>query len=382
MMLRIAALFSILICSTGWAVGQSTWVVDALNGPGTHFTNLPPAVAASSPGDVILIRYVPPTVAIYDGAQIWHGLTIAGIGGKAPIQGVLRVDLLPADQHLILRDLHMGPFTGAGTAGNGQIHSFDNQGSVHLQGILRDTTNAPGLVWWNFVNTELVTLTNCEFHTLSLYHAVTFRNCDLVTLHGCRFEQAFGGSSTYSIENSRVVMLNSELLGQPPGGLLSGSTPLQITDSTLEVGGTSNIDSGSLTPILASGTNQIRVGPNASVGATTAPWLPGTVTTMGAYIDPTGLLQIDVVGAPNGLGVLSLGEPSNAPVPLFGDTYFLDVPSVVVFGLALLDNNGAGSFQATFQPTVPSGLNLWLQSVVLSPNFAFQLTTPSVVTSP
>ena len=36
---------------------QRTWLVDSSGGPGVDFTDLPPAVAAASPGDTILLRW-------------------------------------------------------------------------------------------------------------------------------------------------------------------------------------------------------------------------------------------------------------------------------------------------------------------------------------
>ena len=35
------------------------WIVDAANGPGTSFTDLPPAIAAAQSGDTIIVRAGP-----------------------------------------------------------------------------------------------------------------------------------------------------------------------------------------------------------------------------------------------------------------------------------------------------------------------------------
>ncbi|MFQ5505706.1 MAG: hypothetical protein ACE5F1_13050 [Planctomycetota bacterium] len=40
----------------GLASGQKTWIVDKSNGPGTHYTDLPPAVAPAAHGDTIIVR--------------------------------------------------------------------------------------------------------------------------------------------------------------------------------------------------------------------------------------------------------------------------------------------------------------------------------------
>ncbi|HTF87389.1 MAG TPA: hypothetical protein VK843_03190 [Planctomycetota bacterium] len=50
-----------------------TWIVDAANGPGAHFTDIPPAIAAAVPGDLILVR-----AGGYSSFNLTEGLTILG----------------------------------------------------------------------------------------------------------------------------------------------------------------------------------------------------------------------------------------------------------------------------------------------------------------
>ncbi len=38
------------------AAQPMTWIVDQNNGPGTNFTDLPPALVAAASGDTILVR--------------------------------------------------------------------------------------------------------------------------------------------------------------------------------------------------------------------------------------------------------------------------------------------------------------------------------------
>ena len=46
-----------LALAAGTAVAQRTvWIVDRAGGPGVHFTDIPPAVAAARPGDRIEVR--------------------------------------------------------------------------------------------------------------------------------------------------------------------------------------------------------------------------------------------------------------------------------------------------------------------------------------
>ncbi len=60
------------------ATAQNVWIVDAANGPGTHFQDLPTAVAAASNGDVLRIR--PGTYAAFTLAR--KGLRIFGAGAS------------------------------------------------------------------------------------------------------------------------------------------------------------------------------------------------------------------------------------------------------------------------------------------------------------
>jgi hypothetical protein len=62
----------------------TTWIVDANSGPGTHFTDLPPAIAAAQSGDTILVRTGNYTAFYVTG----KALTIRGAG-----QGTTMINL-------------------------------------------------------------------------------------------------------------------------------------------------------------------------------------------------------------------------------------------------------------------------------------------------
>ena len=53
----------------------NTWIVDQANGPGTNFTDIPAAIAASAPGDVLIVR-----AGNYSSFTLAHGLSILGQG--------------------------------------------------------------------------------------------------------------------------------------------------------------------------------------------------------------------------------------------------------------------------------------------------------------
>ena len=60
---------------------QTIWIVDAANGPGTNFTQLPPAVAAAQSGDTILVR--PGNYRPFD--VTGKALTILGAGASSTV---------------------------------------------------------------------------------------------------------------------------------------------------------------------------------------------------------------------------------------------------------------------------------------------------------
>ena len=65
----------LLALLTAPLVGQQTWIIDSNNGPGTHFTDIPPAVSAASDGDTLIIR-----AGGYSGFSTGKALTLLGEG--------------------------------------------------------------------------------------------------------------------------------------------------------------------------------------------------------------------------------------------------------------------------------------------------------------
>jgi hypothetical protein len=55
-MRRLATFGAWFLCQAASAAGQNVIVVDSANGPGTHYVDLPPAVAAAADGDRIVVR--------------------------------------------------------------------------------------------------------------------------------------------------------------------------------------------------------------------------------------------------------------------------------------------------------------------------------------
>src|SRR5688572_32926121 len=64
---------AIAVAALAPAALAHTWIVDQAGGPGSHFTDIPPAIAAASPGDVLIIR-----AGLYSSYTLDKGLTLLG----------------------------------------------------------------------------------------------------------------------------------------------------------------------------------------------------------------------------------------------------------------------------------------------------------------
>ncbi len=111
---------------------QTTWVVDAAFGAGSHFTDFPAALNAASPGDIVIIRsgtYTPATVS--------KGIRILGEPGAKFETGAvfrevpLRIDSVPAGQTCVVDGL-----TVMGRSGVSVLVLADNKGNVVLSNLL------------------------------------------------------------------------------------------------------------------------------------------------------------------------------------------------------------------------------------------------------
>lgn len=146
------------------AQAQRTWIVDAANGAGTDFTDLPPALAAAADGDTILIR-----TGIYATGKTTKGLRLIGRGTP-----VLRS--LEPDGGLHLRDLPTGS-------------SFVMQG-LRLERLARDPRTRPTASMLQFENCRgRIHLADLRItDEYSGFDAVYMWHCAAVTMLGCTLQ--------------------------------------------------------------------------------------------------------------------------------------------------------------------------------------------------
>lgn len=200
------------------ASAQSTWIVDASNGPGTHFLDLPPALAKAVDNDIILVR-----PGVYTADATSKGLKVIGVpaaDGQMPkLQGRFLVDRLAAEKTFVLSGF-------ASVDREFSLMVLKASGRVHLQAL-------------TFVGPE------------KDLAAVQLDDCWHVTIADCNF---FGVpavanlSSTSSISDSVLqgAHFTEELLPPGPGLLADGDSFVYL--ASVEVRGGDGCQRGRCPP--------------------------------------------------------------------------------------------------------------------------------------
>lgn len=369
------------------ANAQVVRIVDRQNRPGTHFLDLPAAVAASAPGDVLRVRYTDPLVLPYTAPTITHALTVIGDGLQPGLVGNFVVQNLPAGHRVVLRDLQLAPFVGANPQfSNCALSLLGNAGTVHLQNVDRGTlaTSASGLNPWRIDGCRLVTLAHCSFDMVGPTGTLLIKDSALVTLHASMLlHAAVTTAPTLSVVNSQVVLSDTIVVGS---GQATGAVAIDVAgaDVRLAGSGTSVVSTTGGTAIRsAAGGGSVAVGSSAFVGPVIGvPLVQQPVAALGGRIDANNLLTLSMFGESLGIGVLAVGEPIPAPIPLFGGSLYLDPVLSGTLDLVAFTFGGRGSWQLQLTAPLPAGFTAWLQGVSLGVGSGFLLTPPLVVTGP
>lgn len=372
---------------------QRTWIVDAAGGPGHHFKDLPPAVAAARDGDTLLVRK-----GAYHGFQTSKGITILGASGArlvfTPGLGkkttLVNVSNLPAGRAFVMQGfaLDSRPVPATQLSSN-RIMLSANAGRVHLEGLQMTgnchsslTSLCPRGV--GIVNSKAVTLARMSFRgvlvSLSKSHVVfsecTLSGLDAVILSSRYISRASGNSPAIIASDATVVIAGGNLRGGKgvTGALVSpksrASAPaIQATRCLLVVGGDG-------TDVIAAGAPYNGQKPTSAMsleGGTL--WLdprpklvpnPGApavagrhltrlgrpVTTQATSAPPGGTLQITTLGTPGEPVVLMLGLGGAVQSTPYG-TFWIDLNTFAVLGTTRLGRLGSWSL-AVPVPNIPA----------------------------
>lgn len=391
---RLAAFSLIATLHAGTAA--QTFVVDAANGPGTNFTDLPTAVATVPNGAVLDVR--PGTYLGFSMAG--KGLTILGVGAR--IQGSIAIGSTLANQPVTLRGLRWNTVPWAVV-----VDLSNCQGPILLDGL----TLPPSPFHWGCMNSCPVAV------------GVRAVACDQLYVRNCVIE------CTTEIVGGRAVLESTSIRGEDHAQIYLASSPfgnpardaltlqmceVQITGTSSIVGGDgANLGMGSSAPggnaitatggmlrvlggsiiagfrppsytIESTGT-ALRISPRATLAG--AFGLPSQGPQAGNDVMPAlrtsslgGTLGATVVTEPGDLAVLAVGLPGPVvTVPGFTDPFWLDAANHTFASLGVQQ----ATQPVTASVSVPAnpaflGLRLNWQAACQGPQTGFQATNPVV----
>ena len=352
---------------------QATWIVDLNNGPGTHFTSLPPAIAVSAVGDLILVRPghygsgSPPAV-------IRRGLTIIGLPDPGASCAALQICDLPAGETVTVGVLSSQTLTiqrcqgrvfvdGAGLYGNGQT-------------VIEDSA--------------FVSLRRCAFVPSRFERSVVFaENCDF----GHWFWWSYAPLLT--VEDSVFVANGIRLFSQDGAcGLwcmnpIPATCPLRLVRSWAYITGNSQVwggyrnwgpgcvcTSGCVEPmqVVAS---QVFVDPSTTfrcpIGLPSVP-VP-RVATDAVATSGTMTVRCD---APAGSLAIAVGSHALAqPIALPQGLLWVSPQTFVIVGVGTVAANGV-AWQLPLTSAVRFADVLAFQAAVVLPNGCLTLSLPSL----
>jgi hypothetical protein len=374
-------LLLLILASVGIAPAQTTWVVDALNRPGTNFTDIQPAVDAAASGDVILVRGagLPPTGARYTAPIIdGKGVSLIGEGATTTwLSGILEVRNLAGDQRVVLRGVHWGWPAALTFSGMGMVLS-NNAGPIVFERVV--CNGAPTSPSPNVTDCRLVVFSHCDVTVRFLGYITTRSN---VMLDDSRFFFApsdIGGGPLFNLVNSRLWLSNSSVEGcsaSVPGhasgpALGGGFSDVWLGAGSRLVGG---LNSHGRTAINDGGTFCVRIDPLAQLVGSYV-YLPQ------ALIQPVTTLRTDVTGGtltvhhrctPSAITLLGAGPLLAAPWPSSEGLLCID-PALAFPWFTAVPTSGQLQWSFSLPPGLPQGLFLGLQGVELRPNATLGVT--------
>jgi hypothetical protein len=354
----LAAVVPILV-----AGAQNTWIVDALNRPGTHFTDLPPAVAAASPGDVLFVRY---DGGPYNSFSTSKGLTICSEAGSPSLRtdanGPVTVTNLPAGQQFTLRGFDVVPRNITGP--NIQISGCS--GRVVLHSLWVD------LAFPNISIQSSASVLFQESQAFGGYPALSAQNSYLEFVSSAlagapaRDVTSRASSPAVSLKQCRAVFSASHLTGGLGGNLLPPAPALELVDCRVDAGATAF---AGLTTVVGA----LRAGAPGFSGIGSSPAVSGRNSKL--RLDPA-LPVVPTGSAPPTAGVVA----TNAQFPgLYADT---NSHSHSFFVLRARDIPGAAQVLVLGVPADPRPVlgiagNLWIDQASLFVSFEVPYQTPN-----
>lgn len=392
--------------------GQQVWKVNCQGGPGVHFTDLPQAVVAASPGDEILVYYnsqwQPCPGNPYTSPVITKPLKITGFAvgaGSGPTStnlfGPLVIMSLPAGQRLELSGFSVDAH---GSIGPGAIVALDCQGDILLENIYIDNDGSP-TTFVHFERCHNVVLRGCDF-TLGGYPLTVIDSSLLLTTTAIYYHAPYftGPPFAYAATTEGIRVVNSTVTAI--GSVLWGASnatsvplgsyqerPAFVVESGLFRVGPACVVRGGLqlqSPWTAPAFQVL----NPAVGSVhqdargtivNPPPSPTIIyefipATYHSWVVANEDFGVTVAGPPNGFALLALGDwLPNTPSPI--GPLAMDPTTAVPIELVALPGP-SGYFQWTLHCplTAPVARSFALQALTIAPSGALGITVPSPLT--
>ncbi|HEB51998.1 MAG TPA: hypothetical protein ENI87_01955 [bacterium] len=411
------------VACAGTLRAQQVWKVFSGGGPGVHFTDLPPAVAAAAPGDEIWVYSQVGAFWSYTPTIITRGIRIVGFKTGSPpnstgpssasFDGLFVIVGLPAGEQVTLSNLNVWQAMSGDPAG---IVAVDCAGDIVIEGC----------------GTSAYPLPYPPFSGSALHHRVHFENCANVVIHGSTF--VMYGSPLTAI-NTNLRFLSSEVLYGPAlqncyfcpinylvptegirlvdsnmtmvSSVIHGGSPTSanqgwpaqpaavLADSSLVVGPHSRLYGGGSSPgslasaYTASPASTVAIDHRAVVNGIPSAGLPSPVW-MSSIATPwvVGGQPYDILvsGEPGGFAVVASGDwaPVALPTAIGGLSL---VPSTMVFSEILplgpptvFSPGGDAALTLDCPVTAPVAHPFALQAMTLAPSGMIELSEPAVFT--
>jgi hypothetical protein len=386
---------------------QQTWKVDCNGAPGSHFTDLPAAVAAASPGDTLLVYVTFPggTCGVYTAPTITKPLNIVGFytgmppGNNTPtsvqLTGTLSISGIAQGERLLLSNMHLQL--------GSQLTVMDCPGSVLLEDIYFLNLGMPGQVV-RFERCANVILRGCDFTIggapLWFIDTNALLTTTVVVQYPPLWFPPYYATNTESLNllRSRVTIAGSVVWG--PGNWNNyGSKPAAVLDaSTLRIGASSDVHGGvhpAATPPYFPNSyvpTYTIVGPQPSIvekdpRSTDYPyWPPGPTPvaiheTLHDWVVADENFHVITNGPPGGTAMLFVGDMLfPTPLPPYG-ILGCDPATALLLSVVPLSST-FGTYQWTLwcPPWIPNGYAFAFQSLTISPTGVLGLTEPSPLT--
>lgn len=348
---RLAAVIALVA-----AAPAQTFVVDASNGPGTDYTDLPAAIAAVPDGATLIVR-----AGNYSAAWVQlKSLTILGEPGARiddpNAEDTLTVFAQTPNQHFVVRglDIHDGGIFLSGCSGNVHIEDCHAVYRSHLR----------------IQTCEQVSVVGCSF----IHYAGAGASGSNVVCVDSSFASYGLFQAGFSVGGGSLQLVRCSVTGGVTG------PGIQASGASVRLLGPGSVASGSPTRPFVDGGIVVRVG--ANVVTTGGPLYPGTTvvtidegstSTTAAAIG--GTVTGSLEGSGNLLGGLLLGTPSpRTTLPGIAEEIWLQP-----FGFLAI---GVLSAPVTFSASVPATVALrgavfgW-QGMTWEPAAGFVLANPA-----